>query len=86
MNIVLENVSMKAALGHLGKPMHEAKDLGPPDMQPRDLCQLGKNHSGRDTPPKLAKLAEKCQLKGAHLAQLWQRSARAQCTPNLTAI
>ncbi len=38
LHTVLENVSMKAALGHFGKPMHEAKDVGPPDAQLWDLC------------------------------------------------
>ncbi len=31
MDIFRENVSMKAVLGHFGKPMQEAKDMGPPD-------------------------------------------------------
>ena len=53
---------MKAVLGHFDKPIHKAKDLGPPDTQSQDFCQHYTRNEGRDTPPKLAK---NCQLQGS---------------------
>ncbi len=48
MNVVTQNIRMKADLVHAVQPVHEAQDLRPPSPLPRGLCQLSKNHMWGD--------------------------------------
>ncbi len=64
MNVVTENVRMKATLVHAVQPVHEAQDLRPPSPLPWGLCQLSKNHMWGDARSELHELMEKGNLSG----------------------
>ncbi len=86
MNVVTQNIRMKAALVHAVQPVHEAQDLRPPSPLPRGLCQLSKNHMRGDACSELQKLTEKGNLQARHPLQPGLQIPRAKGAPDLTAI
>ena len=57
-DVVPEDLSMNAALRHVGQAMHEANDLIPPSMHTRPFRQLPENDCRGDTLLEAAKLSE----------------------------
>ncbi len=55
---VTKNIRMQAALVHAVQPVHEAQDLRPPNLLPRGLCQLSKDHMREDARSELQKLPD----------------------------
>ncbi len=83
MNVVTQNIRMRAARIHAVQPVHEAQDLRTPSPLPQGLCQLSTNHMWGDAPSELQKLTEKGNLQTRHPLRPVLQIPRAKGAPDV---